>query len=454
MRMRRTGRPTRLLAMTAVAAMALTACGDGGGDGDGGGGGTEPGGTETGDGTAAAEPGEVDLLHAISGEGEQEALQEAIDAFEESTGHTVNVEASPDFETVITTRVTGGNPPDVALYPQPGLLQRTVEADGAVPLSEAGVDVDSLQSELVQGMVDTGTFDGTTYGVVVKLATKSLLWYAADDFESAGYEVPQTWEEMVTLSQTIADTGTPPWCIGIEAAASTGWVATDWIEDIMLRMHGAEVYDQWVNHEILFDSPEVRAAFEELERIWFNEDFVVGGTTGILQTPFDASVAPMFEDPPGCFLHRQAGFITSAFPEDAQLGEAYDFAYLPPFDNEVGNPVLFSGDLAAIHTDNPVAGEFVSFLASEEAQVAWMSHDGAGSLSVRGEYDSANYPTDALSKQGDILANADFARFDASDLMPSQVGAGAFWEQTVAWIAGSQDLDTTLQNIDAAWPES
>ena len=445
MRTRRLGRPTRFMAVAGAAAMILTACGDGGNEADGGDGGD-------GGGDAAQGGGEVSLLHAISGEAEQEALQAAIDAFEEQTGNTVNVEASPDFETVIVTRATGGNAPDVALYPQPGLLERIVNTGAAVPLSEVGVDVEALREELVPGMVETGTIDDQAYGLPVKLAIKSLLWYAADNFEEQGYEVPQTWEEMVELSQTMVEDGTTPWCIGIEAGGATGWVATDWIEDIMLRLHGADVYDAWVAGELPFDSPEVRAAFQELERIWMNEEFVVGGTTGILQTPFDASVTPMFDEPANCLMHRQAGFITASFPADAQLGDQFDFAYLPPFDNEVGSPVLFSGDLAAAHTDNPVAGELISFLASAEGQQAWMSHEGAGSLSVRQDFDTSAYPTDALAQQGDILANADFARFDASDLMPGEVGAGAFWTEMVAWISGAQDLDTTLQNIDSAWP--
>lgn len=435
----RMGRPARLVVAAGVAAMVLAACGgdDGGGSADGGDGGG----------------GSVDLLHAISGEEEQAALQQALDAFEESTGNTVNVEASPDFETVITTRVTGGNAPDVALYPQPGLLERTVDSGAAVALEEAGVDVGALNDSLVEGMVATGTFDDETYGVVVKLATKSLLWYPGQAYEEAGYSVPETWEDMVSTSQQIVDDGGTPWCIGIEDGAATGWVATDWVEDVMLRLHGPDVYDQWVNHEIPFDSPEVREAFETIEEIWFNDDFNVGGRTGILQIPFADSVSPMFEDPPGCFFHRQAGFITGSFPEDAELGTDYDFAYLPPMDNDVGSPVLFSGDLAAIHTDNPVAAELVQFLASNEGQEAWMGHDGAGSLAVTSDFDNSVYPTEALAQQGEILANADFARFDGSDLMPGEVGGGAFWEQMVAWVSGNQDLDTTLQNIDSAWPE-
>ena len=432
------------IALLALFALIAAACGDGGDDA-GGDGGTEAGG--------GGESGEITFMHGITGEAEQEALQAAVDAYQEASGNTVNVEASPDFSTIIVTRVTGGNAPDVALYPQPGLLRNIAEQGNAVDFETAGVELEDDQ--LVPGMVETGTFDDKTYGVVVKLGIKSLLWYAADDMEADGYEVPDTWSALKETTTQIAsdmggEAGRAPWCIGIEDGGNTGWVATDWIEDLVLRIHGEEVYDQWVSHEIPFDSPEITEVFEELESIWFDEAAVVGGTTGILQTPFADAATPMFNDPTGCYFHRQAGFITGSFPTDSELGTDYDVAYLP---SDEGQPVLFSGDLAAIHSDNPVAADFVSFLASAEGQEAWMSHEGAGSLAVRTDFDSANYPAEPLQKQGDILAEATVARFDASDLMPSEVGAEAFWSEMVAWISGSQDLSATLKNIDAAWPE-
>ncbi|MEX0834485.1 MAG: ABC transporter substrate-binding protein [Nitriliruptor sp.] len=431
----------RTLAATAAIALFAAACG---GDGDGGG--------DGGEGSGA-----VGLMHGITGEQEQAALQAAVDAFEESTGNTVNVEASPDFDTTIVTRTTGGNAPDVALYPQPGVLERIAAAGNVVPLEEAGVDVGALEGDLIDGMIDTGTFEDETYGVVVKLNLKSLLWYSPAGLDDIGVEVPETWDDLQAAADQFAsdnsgDQSRAPWCIGMESGGDTGWVATDWIEDIMLRLHGPDVYDQWVEHELEFDSPEVREAFEMLEEIWFDEDQVVGGTTAILQTPFLQGNAPMFNDPAGCLFHRQAGFIAGEFPDDAELGTDFDMAYFPAIDESVGNPVLFAGDLAAIHTDNPVAAELVEFLASEEGQTAWMEHEGAGALSVRSEIDAGIYPTEELTLQGEILSGADFARFDASDVMPGEVGTGAFWTEIVGWLNGTQDLDATLQNIDAAWP--
>jgi alpha-glucoside transport system substrate-binding protein len=399
----------------------------------------------------------ITLLHGITGPDEQAALQAAIDAFEEETGTPVAVEVSPDFDTVIITRVTGGNPPDVALYPQPGVLGRLAERGDVIPLSEVGVDVDALSEVMIEGALEAATFEDEVYGLVSKVNVKSLLWYAAAPLEEAGYDVPSTWEELVEVSEALAEDladerSAGPWCIGMESGGDTGWVATDWIENLVLRMHGPEVYDDWVAGDLPFDSPEIREAFEALERLWFADGMVVGGTTGILLTPFLEAVDPMFDDPPRCYFHLQAGFIAGLFPEEAELGTDVAMTYFPAMEGDDEEPVLFGGDVAAVHTDDPAAGEFVEFLVSEAGQEAWLAEDGAGAVSVREDVDTDLYPTEELVQQAEILAATEATRFDASDEMPGEVGVGAFWTEIVAWLAGAQDLDETLSNIDARWP--
>ena len=428
----RTIRFRALLAALAALALVAAACGGGGGS-EGGSEGAEGG-------------GEVSLLHAIAGPEEQDALQAALDAFEESSGTKVTAEFTDDIATTMGIRIDGNNPPDVVLHPQPGALAGLAGEDNLTPLEEVGVEgLDGL----VPGMVETGTFDGKSYGVVVKAAVSSLLWYRTDVFESEGYAEPESWDDLMQVTQEVADSGTTPWCIGVESGGATGWVATNWIEDAMLRLHGPEAYDQWVAGELDFSSPEVTEAFELVGEIFLNEEYVLGGTTGIVNTPFAEAAAPMFQDPPACLMHRQAGFIEAEF--DGEFDKEYGVTIMPPVEEQGG--AVFSGDVAAVLTDNQSAGELVQFLVSAEGQEAWHSHEGSGSLSVRADFDTSKYPNDSLAKQGELLAKAEVARFDGSDLMPSEVGGKAFFTELVAWFGG-QDLEKTLTNIDAAWPDS
>ena len=160
-------------------------------------------------------------------------------AFEDATGITVNYIGNKEFEARISIAVDAGQAPDIADFPQPGLLRRFVEAGKIVDvntLHPGGLPDGDLQSELAGHGHDEGAERDRSRPVSgTARFVKSLVWYPKDDFDKAGYKVPQTWDEMLALSDQIVADGDTPWCIGIESQAATGWPATDWMEDVMLR---------------------------------------------------------------------------------------------------------------------------------------------------------------------------------------------------------------------------
>jgi alpha-glucoside transport system substrate-binding protein len=383
------------------------------------------------------------------------AFREAVSTFEEETGATVEYESSSDFETLITTRVQGGAPPDIAMFPQPGLMNDLAEQGALRPLDDI-VEVDRLREELIPGIYDLGTVGDEYYGLPRVIALKSAVWYPRPAWEEAGYEIPETWDELLELTQQIADdTEGPaaPWCIGVESGGATGWVITDWIEDLLLRTAGPEAYDDWIAGDLPFDSPEVTRAAEMFAEIAFDDEYLFGGRQSMLNIPFGEGPAPMFNDPPNCYLHRQASFITGFFPEDVTLGEDVDVFYLPPvtdggFD---GNPVLGSGDLASLLTENPAAEELMRYMSTVEFGEP-MLDTGFDFSPFRG-YPLEQYPTEVTQRQATILTEAEVFRFDASDTMPGVVGTGSFWGEMVRWVSGEVELQEALRNIDATWPD-
>jgi alpha-glucoside transport system substrate-binding protein len=222
------------------------------------------------------------------------------------------------------------------------------------------------------------------------------------------------------------------------------------LEDIMLRIHPPEVYDNWVAGELNFDSPEVREAMGYMADIWKNDDFVRGGAQSILTVPFGDAPTPMFNDPPRAWLHRQASFIPAFFPEEIEVGEDVDYFYLPPIDEEQGRPVLGAGDLFSAMQDRPEIRAVMRWLATGESTRGWLEQ--GGFVSPHNDTPLDWYPSDVDRGYAEILQNATTFRFDASDLMPGQVGTGAFWTGMVDWVNG-EDLDEVLSSIDEAWPE-
>jgi alpha-glucoside transport system substrate-binding protein len=288
-------------------------------------------------------------------------------------------------------------------------------------------------------------------GVWQRVNGKSLVWYPKKAFDEAGYTIPQTWDEMLQLTQQIADDGDTAWCIGIESGTATGWAATDWMEEIMLRTTSLENYDKWVTGELPFDSPEVKNAAQIMSDLWFNDDYVYGGRASIVSTFFGDSPLPMFDDPPKCWLHKQGNFITSFFPAGLEAGVDYDFFYLPPIDEQYGKPVLVAGDLMAMFNDRPEVRAVMEYFTKGASVETWVKSGGA----IVPHYDSSLdwYSNDVDRGVAEIILNADSVRFDGSDLMPGEVGAGSFWKGMTDYVSGTIDLDTTMKEIDSAWPE-
>ena len=375
---------------------------------------------------------------------------ESMKAFEEATGITVNYIGNKEFEGSISIRVDAGDAPDVVDFPQPGLFASFVRSGDIVPVTNFISD-EWLSQQYNAGWREFNTVDGVEAGVMHRYSGKSLVWYPKQAWDAAGYQIPETWDELLALTQQIADDGDTAWCIGIESGAATGWVATDWTEDMMLRTTSLENYDAWVAGTLPFDSPEVKNAIETWSNIWFNDAYVYGGRSSIVSTAFGDAPTPMFQDPPQCWLHRQANFITSFFPQGTTYGVDYDFFYLPPVDPAYGKPFLVAGDLIAMFNDRPEVRALMEYFTTPQSASGWL--EGGGAIAAQQTATQDMYGSDLDWGVSQLVAGATSFRFDGSDLMPGEVGAGSFWEHISSYVAGSEDLDTAMQAIDATWPK-
>lgn len=446
-------RTRRATAVLAAGLLVLAACGDDDEDDASSGGGTEE--TSGGGGGASGENiGSVNLMSA--GEPEEVEAYQVIfdDLINAEVDYEVEIESVADFAQQFQIRAEGGTL-DVAAVPQPGAIADLADDGHIVSLEDLGFDIAELEATLGADFLALGEHNGEHYGIPTNINLKSMVWYPKDDFDAAGYEVPETFEELIALSDQIVADGSTPWCIGFESGGDTGWPATDWMEDIMLRTAGPEVYDQWVAHEIPFDAPEVVAAGETFGQILFTDGYVLGGAENTPSIPFGDAPAPMFEDPPGCWLHRQASFINSFFPEDSVAGEDYDWFPFPPIDQE---GTLFAGELTVIGSNGnrPEVVDFVERFLAEEVQCAMGGVQASSRISPNIDVGPDCYVNEILADASVILTDALEAgtgRFDASDLMPAEVGSGSFWSGMMAYVTGGPDsLEGVLADIEAGFP--
>jgi alpha-glucoside transport system substrate-binding protein len=440
----------KMLVLIAILALVAAACSsdDGGGDG-------ETGGTTGGGATGVLEDtGTVNVLNAMEPE-EATAVQGIIDETVDAD-YTIEIEASADFEEQLPIRAEGGTL-DVALVPQPGSVVGMAQDGTIVSLEDMGFQIDDLAELFGDYYLSLGEVDGEHYGLPTNINLKSMIWYPKAAFDAAGYTVPETWDDLIALQDQIKADGGTPWCVGFESGGATGWPATDWMEDIMLRTAGVDTYDQWVTHEIPFNDPSVQHAAEVFGDVMFGDGNVLGGAADTPSIAFGDAPLPMFSDPPGCWLHRQASFINAFFPEGTEAGVDYDWFPFPPIDQE---GTLFAGEFAVIGTNGNRAEvkDFLDQFMGETVQCAMGGNTASSRISPNVNVGPDCYANSILADASVVLTEAlssGTGRFDASDMMPAAVGSGSFWTGMVTYMQeGPDSLQSVLDEIEASWPTS
>ncbi len=387
---------------------------------------------------------------------------ESFKPFEKCTGVKISYEGSQEFEAKLPGRVAKGGSVDLAMIPQPGLLKKLVATGKVVPApSEVARNMDEyFNSELKS----VGSVDGTFYAAPLGASVKSYVWYSPKAFAELGYSVPKSYAELTSLTERIIkdnpDGKTKPWCAGIQSGDATGWVATDWLEDLILRFYGPAVYDQWVQHEIPFNDQRVARALGFVGEILKNPERVNGGlgdVSSVAATSFIDAGKPLLNRT--CWLHRQGDSYAVNWEDGGKTvvapdGDVWAF-YFPTVDPTQGKPVLIGGEFLAAFSDRPEVQAVQIYLSSLE----WANAK-ARATPKTGGWVSANRkldlnliksPIDQQSAR--ILQDPrNEYRFDGSDLMPAAVGAGSFWTWMTKWVTGASDAEA-LDAIEESWPK-
>jgi alpha-glucoside transport system substrate-binding protein len=392
--------------------------------------------------------GSVTIL-ATWGGSEQDTFLAMLQPLTEATGIEIQYTGTRDLNAVLTTQVQGGNPPDLAGLPGPGQMAQFAQSGDLVDLSTV-LDMNTYKSQYAQTWIDLGSAANIVAGIFIKASVKGLIWYDPKVWDANNYQQPATWDEMMTLSKQIADGGNTPWCVALESGAASGWPGTDWLEDIVLRQSGRDVYDQWWQGQIKWTSDPIKQAWNTWGEIVANPDTMVyGGVNTMLTTNFGNVGDPLFTDPPGCYMVHQASFITSFFQENTpgvQPVTDFDFFGFPPFQEGAPVSTEMAGDLFGMFNDTPQARAVINYLVTPEAQAIWVQAGGA--ISPNKDVPLDLYPDQLSMKAAERLTSAEIAVFDASDMMPEAMN-NAFWQAILNYVQDPTQLDSILQNLDS-----
>jgi alpha-glucoside transport system substrate-binding protein len=430
----------RLLALLLLAlVLAVAAAGCGGDDDDEA---EEAPPAETEEGAAEQVSGSVSVLAVWTG-AEGESFQAVLDGFKEQQPDVnVTYQSAKDPGQVLATSVEGGNPPDLAALPSPGLMRDFAGRGALKPIDFAR---DAIAEGFSESWLDLGSVEGTLYGVFFKGANKSTVWYNVQAFEDAGVEPPSTWEDFLSNAETLAQSGVPAYSIG----GADGWTLTDLFENIYLRTAGPEMYDQLTNHEIPWTDQSVKDALTEMGKVLGDTDNIAGGTSGALQTDFPTSVTQVYADPPKAAQVLEGDFVGGVISAETQAEAETGFnVYAFPEIGDSGQVVMGGGDVVVMFQDSPAARALITYLASPEAAQIWAERGGYSSPNKN--VDTSVYPDEITRTTAGALAQAEVFRFDLSDLLPGAFGGDAMFTILQDFLQNPDDVDGTATKLEEA----
>lgn len=361
----------------------------------------------------------------------------------DAAGVKVNFNTTRDLNAVLAAGVKAKTLPDIAILPNPGKLQELAKQGVLKQLNY--LSKNDLKN-YAKTWISLGSYGGKLYGVYFKVANKSVIWYNPKEFKKNGWAVPKTWDELIALDKKIVSEGKTPWSIG----SDIGWPLSDWIENIMIRTAGPEVYEKWINHEISWTDPAVKKAFQVWGQIVGDPKNLAGGIDGTLATTFQNGAIAVFQENPKAYMYYEGdfmgGIVTSQLP-NVKLGEDMDFFAFPPIDAKYGVPVVGGADVFVAFSDKPAVKKLMKYLTTVQANEIAVKN---GFLSQNKGVSLDVYPNIVSKNSASILTKAEIYVFDASDLMPPAVGnQGGFWDACKKYIQDPSKLDSILAEMEA-----
>jgi len=408
----------------------------------------EPSASEAASASAPTAGGSITVT-SLWGGAEEENFRMVLDAFTEATGITATYEGvRQDYATALQTRISGGNPPDVAIVPGIGFLRRFARDGSIKTTEEVGLDTAAIAGNYAPGILEVGQVDGTQYAIMVKFNSKSTMWYRPDTFTELGVEPAEDWDGYKALIEEIKAGGEVPLGLGV---SPDDWTLTDWFESIYVRQAGPEAYDTLFSIDGNWTDPTVTAAITEMQAV-LTDDNVVGGISGALGTGFVDGIGQVFSAEPQAVMYYEGGFVggiaTGQVNTDLEIGTQIDWFDFPAIGG--GDAVTIGGDVIAALTTNPGVLEFMQYMTTAESGEVWA---GTGAIiSPMIDVDTSVYPNELVTKEAEQVANASAVRFDGSDLLPAGgPNLGALLQQAIQGNDVAPLLDQFQGEVTTAW---
>ena len=246
-----------------------------------------------------------------------------------------------------------------------------------------------------------------------------------------------------------------PWCAGIESGDATGWPATDWMEDIILRTAGPETYDKWVSPRDPVQRPRHRRRPSPRRKILKNDEVRqrwLRRRQDIASTSFQDGGRRSSTGRATCTARRRSTRPTS--PRAPRSPRTVTSGPSTSRPRRADKPVLVGGEFIAAFADRPEVKAFQTYLSSVE----W-ANERAKTCGLGGCVTANKNADPSLDRTRwtscPPRSSPTRRRRPVRRLRPhaGRRGSGTFWKGMTDWITGKDDK-ATLDYIEQSWPKS
>ena len=314
---------------------------------------------------------------------------------------------------------------DLAIIPNPQGVVNLGERGYLYPVTVA-IDNEVIDKNYSQHLqeITTSNKDQQNYGVFFRLIPSSLIWYDVEKFNELGAPKFQNFNDIVNFTEKNLTNNSPLWCMDIESGATTGWLATNWLEDVILHEYGSSVYDDWSNQEIQSQNNQITLSILKIGKLIFMENAVFGGNEKIISREFTNNYRNLLDDEISCVFTWSGHFASLYFSSDKVYGSDFDFFKFPSSNNK--NAMVGLGDsIVILNTSNKAIDVFKSLTDNGFGQ-NWISKKDSMFISANKNSDIENVNNKMLLKETTLIRNAlddNLFRYDASELMERRIGA-------------------------------
>ena len=375
---------------------------------------------------------------------EQEYFEEELKIISEQLGITIAYQVVSDPETYIIENAS--NPSSIAILPNPQGVVNLAQRKLLYNLDDINVDETRIQDLYTKHLTSIVSHEEKIYAGWTRLFPNSLIWYDISKLNETNVQF-ESFESLLEQTKQIADEGSSPWCANSESSSSTGWIQTNWLEDILLTKYGPEVYDKWSRLEIRASNIKIYSSLKIIGELIFYENHIYNGTQSIRNNEFRNLPKIMLNDTTSCFLSWSGHYFKYYIPENYEYLKDYGVVAVPTINFQ--NSVVGIGDNIVLTKNDDLSKKVISKILSKNFGETWSSYSDSEFISANKYFDE-NKITNQLTKHEFQIVhsalNIDNFRYDASELMARPIGANDLWVFFINYLAQGEDQLVKLLN--------